>query len=55
MLQLATALPGSSADEHAVEMAIGRLRTAPGSPRMIRNLVERGHRIADHPEGPVQY
>jgi uroporphyrinogen-III synthase len=52
---LATALPGGSADEHAVEMAIGRLRTALGNPRMIQTLVKRGYRIAYDPEGAGRY
>ena len=47
---LASALPGGSADEHAVEMAIGRLRTALGNPRLIQTLVKRGYRIAYDPE-----
>ncbi|MET3803540.1 uroporphyrinogen-III synthase [Nakamurella sp. UYEF19] len=48
--ELASALPGGSADEHAVEMAIGRLRTALGNPRIIQTLVKRGYRIAYDPE-----
>lgn len=44
--ELASCVPGGSADEHAVEMAIGRLRTALGNPRIIQTLVKRGYRIA---------
>lgn len=52
---LAGALPGGSADEHAVEMTIGRLRTALGNPRLIQTLVKRGYRIAYDPEGAGRY
>ena len=48
--ELATVMPGGSADEHAVEMAIGRLRTALGNPRIVQTLVKRGYRIAYDPE-----
>ena len=47
---LASCLPGGSADEHAVEMAIGRLRTALQNPRIVQTLVKRGYRIAYDPE-----
>lgn len=47
---LASALPGSSTDEHAVEVAIGRLRSALGNPRMVQTVVKRGYRIAFDPE-----
>lgn len=53
--ELATALPGGSADQHAVEMAIGRLRTALGNPRLIQTLVKRGYRIAYDPELAGRY
>jgi uroporphyrinogen-III synthase len=39
------ALPGDSRDGHAVEVAIGRLRTALGDPRMISTVVKRGYRL----------
>lgn len=48
--ELVTAMPGSSTDEHAVEMAIGRLRTSLGSARMVQTVVKRGYRIAFDPE-----
>lgn len=48
--ELASALPGGSADDHALDMAIGRLRTALGNPRMIQTLVKRGYRLAYDPE-----
>ncbi len=44
--ELASALTGSSTDEHAVEMAIGRLRTSLGDPRVVQTVVKRGYRIA---------
>ena len=43
---LAPLLPGDSADGHAVEVAIGRLRTALGDPTIIATLVKRGYRLA---------
>ena len=42
--------------EHAVEVAVGRLRTALGDPRIIQTVVKRGYRLACEPEragGPV--
>jgi uroporphyrinogen-III synthase len=63
LLRLLTARPGhvvSRADllkvtpgeggEHAVEMAVGRLRTALGDPRCIQTVVKRGYRVAYEPE-----
>ncbi|SDP41399.1 uroporphyrinogen-III synthase [Nakamurella panacisegetis] len=46
---LVSLLPGTSADEHAVEVAIARLRTALGNPKIIQTLVKRGYRIAYDP------
>lgn len=43
--ELAAALPGAP-DEHAVEMAVNRLRTALGDPRVIQTVVKRGYRLA---------
>jgi uroporphyrinogen-III synthase len=43
---LMPALPGDSRDGHAVEVAIGRLRTALGDPAMIITVVKRGYRLA---------
>lgn len=37
---------GESSDGHAVEVAIGRLRTALGDPAIIQTVVKRGYRIA---------
>lgn len=36
--------------EHAVEVAIGRLRTALGDPRIIQTVTKRGYRLAYEPE-----
>lgn len=36
--------------EHAVEVAVGRLRTALGDPRLIQTVVKRGYRLAYEPE-----
>jgi uroporphyrinogen-III synthase len=49
--QLLAALPGGeAADEHAVEMAVTRLRSAIGEPRLIQTVVKRGYRLAFEPE-----
>jgi uroporphyrinogen-III synthase len=63
LLRTLTATPGhvvSRADlmkltpgdggEHAVEVAIGRLRTALGDPRIIQTVMKRGYRLAYEPE-----
>ena len=42
--------PGDSSDEHAVEVAVARLRTALGDPRIIQTVVKRGYRLAYEPE-----
>lgn len=42
--------PGEAADEHAVEVAVGRLRTAFGDARVVRTVVKRGYRLAYEPE-----
>ncbi|MCS7479695.1 uroporphyrinogen-III synthase [Umezawaea endophytica] len=47
---LLAALPGGG-EEHAVETAIGRLRTALGEPRMVCTVVKRGYRMAMEPSG----
>jgi uroporphyrinogen-III synthase len=39
------ALPGTSQDEHAAEVAIARLREASGSKDLIRTVVKRGYRL----------
>jgi uroporphyrinogen-III synthase len=42
-------LPGEGCDGHAVEVAIGRLRTALGDPSIIATVVKRGYRLAVEP------
>jgi uroporphyrinogen-III synthase len=44
------ALPGEGRDEHAVEVAIGRLRTALGDPRCLQTVGKRGSRLACDPD-----
>lgn len=39
------ALPGTSRDEHAAEVAIARLREAAGSRDLVRTVVKRGYRL----------
>jgi uroporphyrinogen-III synthase len=41
---------GESGGEHAVEVAVARLRTALGDPRVIQTVVKRGYRLAYEPE-----
>jgi uroporphyrinogen-III synthase len=48
--QLLSTLPSDSQDEHAVEVAIGRLRTALGDARIVQTVVKRGYRLAYEPE-----
>ncbi|HVX46899.1 MAG TPA: uroporphyrinogen-III synthase, partial [Mycobacteriales bacterium] len=45
--ELLAIMPGDGGDEHAVEVAVGRLRTTLGDPRIIRTVVKRGYRIAE--------
>ncbi|MGJ3559848.1 uroporphyrinogen-III synthase [Streptomyces sp. INA 01156] len=40
---------GAGRDEHAVETAMARLRTALGTPELIRTVVKRGYRLALDP------
>ena len=47
---LLAALPNDGQDEHAVEVAIGRLRVALGDPRIVQTVVKRGYRLAYEPE-----
>jgi len=47
--ELAAALPGGG-DEHAVEMAVTRLRSALGDSRCVQTVVKRGYRLAFEPE-----
>lgn len=39
------ALPGTSQDEHAAEVAIARLREATGSRELVRTVIKRGYRL----------
>lgn len=48
--ELLRVLPGGGVDEHAVEMAVGRLRTALGDPRLVQTVVKRGYRLPYEPE-----
>lgn len=52
---LLRALPGTGTDEHAVETAMARLRTALGSPRLIQTVVKRGYRLALDPAADSKY
>ncbi|WP_327176055.1 uroporphyrinogen-III synthase [Streptomyces sp. NBC_01335] len=52
---LLRALPGSGTDEHAVETAMARLRSALGSPRLIQTVVKRGYRLALDPVADTTY
>jgi len=53
-VELLRALPGGSGDEHAVEMAMARLRAALGEPKLVQTVVKRGYRLALDPgAGPV--
>ena len=47
---LLAALPGGGSDEHAVEMAVTRLRAAIGDPAIVQTIVKRGYRLAYDPE-----
>jgi uroporphyrinogen-III synthase len=47
---LLAALPGAG-DEHAVETAVARLRSALGEPRIVQTVVKRGYRLATDPTG----
>lgn len=52
--ELLGALPGTSNDEHAVEMAMARLRAALGQPKLVQTVVKRGYRLAlDPAAGPA--
>ncbi|MET8827397.1 uroporphyrinogen-III synthase [Streptomyces sp. NPDC004610] len=53
--ELLRALPGSGRDEHAVETAMARLRTALGAPRLIQTVVKRGYRLALDPAADSKY
>jgi uroporphyrinogen-III synthase len=49
---LLAALPGAG-EEHAVETAVARLRSALGEPRLVQTVVKRGYRLATDPAGVV--
>ncbi|MFH9298043.1 uroporphyrinogen-III synthase [Streptomyces sp. NPDC017520] len=53
--ELLRVLPGSGTDEHAVETAMARLRTALGAPRLIQTVVKRGYRLALDPSADMKY
>ncbi|MEU3046064.1 uroporphyrinogen-III synthase [Streptomyces sp. NPDC006984] len=53
--ELLRALPGSGKDEHAVETAMARLRTALGTPKLIQTVVKRGYRLALDPAAGSKY
>lgn len=52
---LLRALPGTGRDEHAVETAMARLRTALGAPKLIQTVVKRGYRLALDPPAEEKY
>ncbi|MFF8604338.1 uroporphyrinogen-III synthase [Streptomyces sp. NPDC015346] len=52
---LLRALPGAGRDEHAVETAMARLRTALGTPKLIQTVVKRGYRLALDPSADTKY
>ncbi|WP_037862551.1 uroporphyrinogen-III synthase [Streptomyces sp. NRRL S-340] len=52
---LLRALPGAGRDEHAVETAMARLRTALGLPKLIQTVVKRGYRLALDPASDAKY
>lgn len=53
--ELLRALPGAGSDEHAVETAMARLRTALGTPKLIQTVVKRGYRLALDPAADSKY
>ncbi|MEU2222636.1 uroporphyrinogen-III synthase [Streptomyces sp. NPDC018347] len=52
---LLRALPGAGRDEHAVETAMARLRTALGTPKLIQTVVKRGYRLSLDPASDAKY
>lgn len=48
--ELLSLTPGDGNDEHAVEVAVGRLRAALGDPKIVLTVVKRGYRLAYEPE-----
>lgn len=53
--ELLRTLPGAGRDEHAVETAMARLRTALGAPKLIQTVVKRGYRLAVDPAADSKY
>ncbi|MFG2340362.1 uroporphyrinogen-III synthase [Streptomyces yangpuensis] len=53
--ELLRALPGAGRDEHAVETAMARLRTALGAPGLIQTVVKRGYRLSLDAGGEEKY
>lgn len=53
--ELLRALPGAGSDEHAVETAMARLRTALGAPKLVQTVVKRGYRLALDPAAGSKY
>lgn len=53
--ELLRALPGTGRDEHAVETAMARLRTALGAPKLVQTVVKRGYRLALDPAAGSKY
>ncbi|MGW3317626.1 uroporphyrinogen-III synthase [Streptomyces fungicidicus] len=53
--ELLRALPGAGRDEHAVETAMARLRSALGAPKLIQTVVKRGYRLAVDPSAESKY
>lgn len=52
---LLRALPGAGRDEHAVETAMARLRSALGAPKLIQTVVKRGYRLSLDPHADEKY
>ena len=53
--ELLRALPGAGRDEHAVETAMARLRTALGAPKLVQTVVKRGYRLSLDPAAESKY
>ncbi|WP_419995385.1 uroporphyrinogen-III synthase [Streptomyces boninensis] len=53
--ELLRTLPGAGRDEHAVETAMARLRSALGAPKVIQTVVKRGYRLAHDPSAETKY
>ncbi|MBY8879305.1 uroporphyrinogen-III synthase [Actinacidiphila acidipaludis] len=53
--ELLRVLPGAGRDEHAVETAVARLRSALGVPKVIQTVVKRGYRLSLDPHADTKY